>query len=336
MATQRYVSTSFWDDEWIQTLDPSEKLMYLYLMTNPLTTIAGVYKITKRRISFDTGFTLDTVGHILGKFEKVCKVYNIGEYIILPSWPKHQKWHESVKVRSGIDRVLAQLPDEVLGLLVRINYEYDISGDLLRERGIDTPSNGHTYPTDTVPVHDGYPMYTPRTTLNSDSDFNSDFNSDSDLKPEHTAAYDGSPAAASPDGGATLQQPDLGLGDERRQQDQSKPKPTVFLTFPRIGKPDTYDVTEAQADEWQALFPAVDVRQCCRAALAWLNANPKNGKSNIPRFLTSWLTREQDKAGAQRPGAQPYRRVASDRTPGYDLGRTHVFDNTRPGGEVKP
>lgn len=189
MATQRYVSTSFWDDEWIQTLDPSEKLMYLYLMTNPLTTIAGVYKITKRRISFDTGFTLDTVGHILGKFEKACKVYNIGEYIILPSWPKHQKWQESVKVRSGIDRVLAQLPDEVLGLLVRINYEYDISGDLLRERGMDTPSNGHTYPTDTVPVHDGYPMDTPRTTLNSDSDFNSD------LKPEHTASDDGSPAA---------------------------------------------------------------------------------------------------------------------------------------------
>jgi hypothetical protein len=109
----------------------------------------------------------------------------------------------------------------------------------------------------------------------------------------------------------------------------------VFLTFPRIGKPPTHDVTEDDVSAWAALFPAIDVRQALRNALAWLNANPKNGKSNIPRFLTSWLTREQDKAGAQRPGAQPYRRVASDRTPGYDLGRTHVFDNTRPGGEVR-
>lgn len=141
--------------------------------------------------------------------------------------------------------------------------------------------------------------------------------------------------AASPDGGATPQQPDLGLGDEQRQQDQSKPKPAVFLTFPRIGKPPTHDVTEDDVTAWAALFPAIDVRQALRNALAWLNANPRNGKTNIPRFLTSWLTREQDKAGPQRPGAQPYRRVASDRTPGYDLGRTHVFDNTRPGGEVR-
>jgi len=142
--------------------------------------------------------------------------------------------------------------------------------------------------------------------------------------------------AASPDGGATPQQPGLGLGDDdRQQQASSKPKPAVFLTFPRIGKPDTYDVTEDDVSAWAALFPAIDVRQALRNAFAWLNANPKNGKSNIPRFLTSWLTREQDKAGPQRPGAQPYRRVASDRTPGYDLGRTHVFDNTRPGGEVR-
>jgi len=46
MSTQRYISTSFWDDPWITSLDPSEKLLYLYLMTNTSTNISGVYKLS--------------------------------------------------------------------------------------------------------------------------------------------------------------------------------------------------------------------------------------------------------------------------------------------------
>ena len=72
---QRYIDTCFWDDEFIVGLDPSEKLMYMYLMTNPLTTIAGVYKITLRRICFDTGFNETTVNYILQKFEAAKKVF---------------------------------------------------------------------------------------------------------------------------------------------------------------------------------------------------------------------------------------------------------------------
>ena len=124
MATQRYISTSFWDDEWVQTLDPSEKLLYLYYMTNPLTNIAGVYKITVRRISFDTGFNLDTIGHIMQKFEKARKAYRRGEYIILPNWPKHQKWQESDKIKTGIDTILRSLPKDIDAELHKIGYAY--------------------------------------------------------------------------------------------------------------------------------------------------------------------------------------------------------------------
>jgi hypothetical protein len=131
---------------------------------------------------------------------------------------------------------------------------------------------------------------------------------------------------ASPDGTTLSPQPDSGLGN---QQDPSEPKSPVFLTFPRIGKPSTYDITEADVTAWETLFPAVDIRQALKAMLAWLRANPKNGKSNIPRFVVSWLQREQDKAGPQRSGAQPYRKVASDRTPEYDFGEQHAFDNTK-------
>lgn len=128
MATQRYISTSFWDDEWIQTLDPSEKLLYLYLMTNPLTNIAGVYKITIRRMCFDTGFNADTVGHILGKFQKAGKAYIRDEYIVLPSWPQHQKAEDRSKIKKGIDAILESLPPDLVRYMVSIGYRYHIEG----------------------------------------------------------------------------------------------------------------------------------------------------------------------------------------------------------------
>lgn len=127
MATQRYISTSFWDDEWIQTLDPSEKLLYLYYMTNPLTNIAGVYKIAPRRISFDTGFNTETINYIMQKFEKAGKVYRFGEYVILPSWPKHQKWDKKAMIKSGIISVLQDLPQEILSKLSELGYRFDLS-----------------------------------------------------------------------------------------------------------------------------------------------------------------------------------------------------------------
>ncbi len=127
MATQRYISTSFWDDKWICELDPSEKLLYMYLMTNPLTNISGIYKITKRRISFDTGFNTDTVGKILKRFTKDKKAFLFNdEYMILPTWPKHQQWEKRSKIKNGIDSALKELPAEVLKYAKEIGYRYPI------------------------------------------------------------------------------------------------------------------------------------------------------------------------------------------------------------------
>lgn len=82
---KRYVSTSFWDDEWIQSLSFTEKGLYLYLLTNPLTNIAGVYKLANRRIVFDTGLSENTVEEIMKKFQSEGKAYRHGEFVVLPS-----------------------------------------------------------------------------------------------------------------------------------------------------------------------------------------------------------------------------------------------------------
>lgn len=58
-----------------------------------------------------------------------------------------------------------------------------------------------------------------------------------------------------------------------------------------------YDVTENDFNEYEELYPNVDIMQELRKMKGWLNANPtkRKTKRGIKRFINSWLSREQDK-----------------------------------------
>ena len=137
-SKNRYISTGFWDDAWVQSLDPSEKFVYLYLLTNPLTNIAGIYEITIRRIVFDTGYNSDTILHILDKFEKAGKVCAKDDLIVLVNWPKHQKVSENDNNRKGIDDILMSLDDEKLLFVIRSGYKYPFLNEIIEKRKLDT------------------------------------------------------------------------------------------------------------------------------------------------------------------------------------------------------
>ena len=55
MAKQRMIKTSFWTDSYIETLSPTEKLFYLYLLTNEAVDLCGIYELSKTRMAFETG-----------------------------------------------------------------------------------------------------------------------------------------------------------------------------------------------------------------------------------------------------------------------------------------
>jgi hypothetical protein len=190
MSTQRYISTSFWDDEWIHKLDPSEKLLYMYFMTNTLTNIAGVYKIAVERISYDTGFNENTIQHIFEKFENCGKVHRRGEYIAIPSWPKHQKWQSKNTIKDGIIKILNDLDDETIKWLLLIGYRFDFS---LTRYPIGTIGVPYPYDTPMVPIPPdttrGGPSYL-NLNLNLNSD--TDINRDAPLDPSFSVSKNGS------------------------------------------------------------------------------------------------------------------------------------------------
>ena len=116
MAVQRYISSSFWSDDWVDSLAVKDKLVYLYLLTNDSTSICGVYKLTIKRIKDDTGISREEIQKILQKFADDKKAYYVDEYIILPNWLKHQHLNNE-SVRLGTIRALKALPDHIIAFL---------------------------------------------------------------------------------------------------------------------------------------------------------------------------------------------------------------------------
>ena len=127
---KRYISTKFRDDNYIIDLDPIEKLLFLYFLSNPLTNVAWIYEISIRRIAFDTWIDKDMVLKIINRFSKKKKIYYIDWYIILENSIKHQNI-KNEKIKKWIENVLNELPKSLTDKIWPI-YDSSISYIWLR------------------------------------------------------------------------------------------------------------------------------------------------------------------------------------------------------------
>ena len=109
------IKDSFWTDSYIANLDPSEKLLFIYLLTNPLCNIAGIYEIQVKRIAFDTGFDRDMVEKLLSRLVEDGKLLRIDDWLVLVNHAKHQSY-KNPNVSKGIKRIIEELPEKVKAL----------------------------------------------------------------------------------------------------------------------------------------------------------------------------------------------------------------------------
>lgn len=92
-----------------------------------------------------------------------------------------------------------------------------------------------------------------------------------------------------------------------RYDDRSMQEPIIVIELPLNDKT-MYAVTVEDVKKYKELYQAVDVEQELRKMLGWLDANPSKRKTSrgIKRFITNWLSKEQDKSGT-RNRAPTYR-----------------------------
>jgi len=134
MAKQRYINTKFWSDNWVSDLDPLERYLFLYFLTNEHTNIAGIYELPLRTMAFETGIEKDMLLKMLPRFEN--KVYYIDGWIYIKNFAKHQAVNESVS--KGIKSSLSEIPREILEKVDKLKTACDSLSDPATYLNVDS------------------------------------------------------------------------------------------------------------------------------------------------------------------------------------------------------
>lgn len=129
MAKQRYINTRFWSDNFVSELNPLDRYLFLYFLTNEHTNIAGIYELPLKTISFETGLELDMLKKMIKRLAE--KVMYIDGWVCIKNFQKHQS-STSEKVQRGIEIEMSKIP-------------YNIKEKLEKGYPMDTLSNPIIY-----------------------------------------------------------------------------------------------------------------------------------------------------------------------------------------------
>lgn len=110
MAKFRIINTKFWTDGYVlDQLNPIDKLLFLYLITNPYTDISGVYELPLKVMAVETGIDKENIEKvIIPRFMKDGKVLYQDGWIAIKNFHKHQSLNP--KVQLGIEAGLKKAP----------------------------------------------------------------------------------------------------------------------------------------------------------------------------------------------------------------------------------
>lgn len=141
MAKARMVSTKFWSDPWVvDELNPLDRYLFLYLLTNEKTNIIGAYELSLRTMANETGIDREELSRMIGRLDS--RVLYIDGWVVFRKMIKHQNY-KSPKIESAMARELKNVPKHVIE---HIQMPDDLRKMLSEIYGIDTvyiPSRAH-------------------------------------------------------------------------------------------------------------------------------------------------------------------------------------------------
>ena len=118
MGISRIVSTDFWEDGLVNdSFSPEDKYFMLYLMTNPHSKQAGIYKLNKKIAAFELGYSVESVSALLDRFENKYHriIYSTKEQeIAVLNAPKYNIVKGGKPVLDCIEKDLSQVKDKSL------------------------------------------------------------------------------------------------------------------------------------------------------------------------------------------------------------------------------
>jgi hypothetical protein len=115
MSKNRMFNTKFWSDSFIvDELNPHDRYLFLYLMLNERTNLCGIYELSIRTISNETGIEKEEVSRMLKRLEP--KIYYKHGFVILTNALKHQNYKNKY-IASGLQKELCKVPADLIELI---------------------------------------------------------------------------------------------------------------------------------------------------------------------------------------------------------------------------
>lgn len=130
MAKYRQLHITFWQDPYIEDLDPLEKYFYIYLMTNSKTTQCGCYETSMKLIVYETGLSKTDIKLFVKKFSDDKKILfdNDTKEFLLINWLRHNSFL-SPKVKKCIEKEVS--------FIKNVNYKKYIEDVVFHGKSID-------------------------------------------------------------------------------------------------------------------------------------------------------------------------------------------------------
>ena len=163
MAKYRHVYTNFWEDsKVVEKFTPEDRYFYLYLLTNPHTTQIGIYRLSKKVISFEIGYTRESVDSLLNRFvnhHKLIKYNDETNEVAIKNWGKYNLTNSGKPIMDLLRNEINQVEDISL-----LEYIYEAVGNDSIKALISNyiksnlnDKNGNSECGKDVPYHGAYP-----------------------------------------------------------------------------------------------------------------------------------------------------------------------------------
>ena len=122
MSKTQQISTKFWSDTYTSNLDPTEKLLFIYFITNVYSNIAGAYELSLKVAAVETGIDLEMVQKVLARFAKDKKIYYVEGYVVVKNRNKYNK-QDNDSIQAGVRKIIQTLPPNVKAIVESEDYE---------------------------------------------------------------------------------------------------------------------------------------------------------------------------------------------------------------------
>lgn len=109
----RPFNTSFWYDSYIGELTNSERVLFIFLFTNPRVTTCGIYEFPDKQISGLLDIQRSELETIKSKFEADRRFYFHRGWIYIANFSTHNRFSSAENIVNNFKKELESVPADI-------------------------------------------------------------------------------------------------------------------------------------------------------------------------------------------------------------------------------